>query len=103
MHSSIAGFRDQLRRAGSPLYKVLRESLKKGSFVHMDETGWNVNGDNYWNWKMSNKKVCVTHIDKSRGQTLERNSRIELAYTPEANRWNGTTRLQLVVQDLKTS
>ncbi|MDQ6785758.1 MAG: single-stranded-DNA-specific exonuclease RecJ [Acidobacteriota bacterium] len=42
-------------------------------------------------------------VDKSRGQTLERNSRIELAYTPEANRWNGTTRLQLVVQDLKTT
>ncbi|MBA2619599.1 MAG: single-stranded-DNA-specific exonuclease RecJ [Acidobacteria bacterium] len=42
-------------------------------------------------------------VDKGRGQTLTRNSRIELAYTPEANRWNGTTRLQLVVQDLKTN
>ncbi len=42
-------------------------------------------------------------VDKSKGQTLTRNSRIELAYTPEANRWNGTTRLQLVVQDLKTN
>jgi len=41
-------------------------------------------------------------VDKSRGRTLKSNSRIELAYTPEANRWNGTTRLQLVVQDLKT-
>ena len=40
-------------------------------------------------------------VDKSRGQTLERNTRIELAYTPEANTWNGTTRLQLKVEDLK--
>ncbi len=41
-------------------------------------------------------------IDKSRGQTLKPKSRIELAYTPEANTWNGNTRLQLVVEDLKT-
>ncbi len=70
VHSSIAGFSDQLRRAGSPLYKALKESLKKGSFVHADETGWNVDGENWWNWKFSNKKVCVTHIDQSRGQKV---------------------------------
>ena len=49
VHSSIAGFRDQLRRAGSPLYEALKESLKKGSFIHADETGWKVNGKNHWN------------------------------------------------------
>jgi len=70
VHSSIAGFRDQLRRAGSPLYEALKESLKKGRFIHADETGWKVNGDNWWNWKFSNKKVSVTHIDKSRGQKV---------------------------------
>jgi len=42
-------------------------------------------------------------VDKSHGQTLNAKTRIELAYTPEANTWNGTTRLQLVVEDLKTS
>jgi len=42
-------------------------------------------------------------VDKSNGRTLARDSRIELAYTPEANRWNGNTRLQLVVQDLRVS
>ena len=43
-------------------------------------------------------------VDKSatnNGQTLERNSRIELVCSPEANSWNGNTRLQLVVEDLK--
>ncbi len=45
-------------------------------------------------------------VDKSAaniGQTLERNSRIELVYSPEANSWNGNTRLQLVVEDLRVS
>lgn len=41
-------------------------------------------------------------VDKSKGQTLKPQSRIELAYTPEANVWNGNTRLQLVVEDLKS-
>ncbi len=40
-------------------------------------------------------------VEKSREQTLKPNSRIELAYAPEANNWNGNTRLQLVVKDLK--
>ena len=40
-------------------------------------------------------------LDKSNGQTLKPKTRIELAYTPEANQWNGSTRLQLVVEDLK--
>jgi single-stranded-DNA-specific exonuclease len=41
--------------------------------------------------------------DLTNGQTLKRNSRIEIVYSPEANSWNGNTRLQLVVEDLRLS
>ena len=41
-------------------------------------------------------------VDKSAKQTLKPKTRIELAYTPEANNWTGNTRLQLVVEDLRT-
>jgi single-stranded-DNA-specific exonuclease len=41
-------------------------------------------------------------VERSIGQTLKPNSRIELAYVAEANTWQGNTRLQLVVEDLKT-
>lgn len=40
-------------------------------------------------------------VEKSK-ETLKPKTRIELAYTPEANTWQGNTRLQLVVEDLKT-
>ena len=40
-------------------------------------------------------------VERSKGQTLTPNSRIELAYVPEANTWQGNTRLQLVVEDLR--
>lgn len=66
--SSIAGFRDKLMTEAMPIYKQLMVSLRRGAFIHADETGWSINGTNHWLWKFSNKKVCVTHIDKSRGQ-----------------------------------
>lgn len=68
--SSITGFRYQLKRAGSSLYQTLQESLKKGSFIHADETGWGVDGKPGWLWKYSNKKICFSHIDASRGQKV---------------------------------
>lgn len=71
--SSIAGFRHQLKRAGFPLYQKLIQALKTGSFIHADETGWKINGDNHWLWKFSNKKVSVSHIDQSRGQKVVEN------------------------------
>ncbi|HLA95886.1 MAG TPA: hypothetical protein VK612_09210, partial [Pyrinomonadaceae bacterium] len=40
-------------------------------------------------------------VDRSKGQTLTVGSRIEVAYTAEANSWQGNTRLQLVVEDLR--
>lgn len=41
-------------------------------------------------------------VELSKGQTLARDTRIELAYVPEANEWQGNRRLQLVVEDLRT-
>ncbi len=40
-------------------------------------------------------------VERSKGQTLKPNSRIELAYAAESNTWQGNTRLQLVVEDLR--
>ena len=68
--SSIVGFRDQLKREAEDIYEKLIESLKTGKFICADETGSRMDGDNWWRWKFSNKKVSVTHTDKSRGQKV---------------------------------
>jgi transposase len=68
--SAIAGFRGQLSRELEPLYEKLKEQLKLDGFIHADETGWRVDGDSRWLWKFSNKRVSITHIDKSRGQKV---------------------------------
>lgn len=41
-------------------------------------------------------------VEKSAGQILETDSIVELAHTPEANTWQGNTRLQLNIKDLRT-
>lgn len=40
-------------------------------------------------------------VEKSVGRELEARSHVEVAYTPEANTWQGNTRLQLVVEDVR--
>lgn len=68
--SSITGFRDKLKTLGEPIYKSLLARVRESDFLHIDETGWRVDGKNHWLWKFSNKKICLSHIDKSRGQKV---------------------------------
>lgn len=41
-------------------------------------------------------------VEHSKGRTLAHGSRIEVAYTAEANVWQGNTRLQLVIEDIRS-
>ena len=68
--SSIDGFMDSLKEEAKYIYDELLASLKKGPFIHADETGWKLDGKNHWLWKFSNKKICFSHIDKGRGQKV---------------------------------
>ncbi|MCA1608419.1 MAG: hypothetical protein LC730_03030, partial [Acidobacteria bacterium] len=40
-------------------------------------------------------------VSRSNGQTPQAGARIEIAYTPEINAWQGNRRLQLVVEDIR--
>ncbi len=68
--STIAGFRNQLTKRLNYAYNGLIGKLKRSKSVHIDETGWRLNGENHWLWNFSNHKVSVSHIDKSRGQNV---------------------------------
>ena len=68
--SSISGFMDHLKREALPVYNNLLSELKKGSFIHADETGWKIDGAGHWLWKFCNKTISFSHIDKSRGQKV---------------------------------
>ncbi|MFQ5561277.1 MAG: IS66 family transposase [Nitrospinota bacterium] len=66
--SSIPGFRNQLRKKFAPLYKALLEKIKKSPFLHVDETGWRLEGKNHWLWSFSGKGVSLSRIQEGRGQ-----------------------------------
>lgn len=68
--STITCFKGQIKIRALSIYKQLLEELKKGPFIHGDETGWKLDGIGYWLWKLSNKKIAFSHIDKSRGQKV---------------------------------
>ncbi len=45
--------------------------------------------------------VWWSGVEKLEGRTFRPETSIEIAYTPEVNEWQGTRRLQLVVEDLR--
>jgi transposase len=51
-------------------YDRLKVLIRAGPFVHMDETGWRIDGQNHWLWTMLSGKATLYHIDKSRGQKV---------------------------------
>lgn len=68
--SSISGFKNQIKEKALPVYGQLLEELKKTPFIHADETGWRIDGINHWLWKFSCKSICISHINKGRGQKV---------------------------------
>lgn len=68
--SSVPGFHNQLRKKCLPLYEGLKKKLRKAPFVHADETGSRLDGENHWDWVFATAKISVHLIDKSRGQKV---------------------------------
>jgi len=51
-------------------YHAMIAELKNESNIHGDETGWRVNGANYWLWAFVSKWTVIYEIDKSRGASV---------------------------------
>jgi single-stranded-DNA-specific exonuclease len=81
-----------------PVFVTTSLTLNAEPFVMKDKhlKMWLESGDKMF------EAVWWNGVELSKGQTLRRGSRIELAYVPEANTWQGNRRLQLVVEDLRT-
>lgn len=52
-------------------YSQLEEKIKESSVCYADETGWRVDGINYWLWHAGNKEVgSLYRIKESRGHSV---------------------------------
>jgi len=57
----------------SPFYNAIGNSLPQQHILHGDETGWKMDGANWYLWCMCNKNLAYFHADKSRGRKVIKN------------------------------
>jgi hypothetical protein len=51
-------------------YDDLGTALLSESYLHADETGWRIDGNNAWLWSFSNQDISYYLLDQSRGQKV---------------------------------
>jgi transposase len=71
LHLSTGQVSEIISRTASKFadaYDDLKTSLHDQSHLHVDETGWRIDGKNAWLWSFSNQDVSIYTIDPSRGQ-----------------------------------
>jgi transposase len=69
-HPSLLKFNAKMAENGQPIFDTLLSKLKNSAYVHADETGWRVDGENQWLWNFVNQDTAVFRIDNSRGSKV---------------------------------
>lgn len=50
--------------------EILLEAIRGSPQVHIDETGWRLDGKNHWLWAFANERMAYYRIDQSRGRKV---------------------------------
>jgi transposase len=67
---SAGGIVKQVKRLAKWLdgkYQDLLRQMRASEQVHVDETGWRINGRNFWLWAFTDPTFTLYHVDASRG------------------------------------
>jgi transposase-like protein len=67
---SPGGLVKQIKRLSRWLegrYQDLIRQMRASPHVHVDETGWRVDGKNFWLWAFTDPTFTLYHVDASRG------------------------------------
>jgi transposase len=67
---SAAGLVKQIKRLARWLdgkYQDLIQRMRASPHVHVDETGWRIDGRNFWLWAFTDPTFTLYHVDESRG------------------------------------
>src|SRR5690606_27489421 len=67
---SAAGLVKQIKRLARWLdgkYRELIQRMRASPHVHVDETGWRIDGRNFWLWAFTDPTFTLYHVDESRG------------------------------------
>ena len=67
---SPGGIVKQVKRLSKWLdgeYQDLIRRMRASEHVHVDETGWRIDGKNFWLWAFTDPTFTLYHVDESRG------------------------------------
>lgn len=67
---SPGGLVKQIKRLAKWLegkYQDLIRQMRASPHVHVDETGWRIDGKNFWLWVFTDPTFTLFHVDESRG------------------------------------
>src|SRR5208283_3230000 len=70
LNISAAGIVKQIKRLARWLdgrYQELIRQMRASPHVHVDETGWRIDGKNFWLWAFTDPTFTLYHVDASRG------------------------------------
>jgi transposase-like protein len=60
----------EVARRFGPAYKRLIKLMRQQAALHVDETGWRVDGHNHWLWIFVNEVVSLYVLSRSRGSKV---------------------------------
>jgi len=63
---------EQLNDAYGNYYEDLKQKIIDAKMKNIDETGWRIDGKNYWLWTFINKEVALYEISKYRNNEVPR-------------------------------
>lgn len=69
-HPSLLDFDTKIAKNGESLYKRIKDEVRSSSSINVDETGWRVDGKNFWLWDFVNKYVALFRIEEKRGSKV---------------------------------
>lgn len=67
---TLQGMVSEVARLFGPAYKQLIELMRDQAALHVDETGWRVDGTNHWLWIFVNDMVTFYVLSRSRGSKV---------------------------------
>lgn len=60
----------EVARLFGPAYARLIRLMRQQAAIHIDETGWRINGTNHWLWVLVNDVVALYVVSRSRGSRV---------------------------------
>ena len=61
----------------APIMAIAKDEVCSSSSINVDESGWRVDGENFWLWNFVNRQVALFRIEEKRGGKVVKVKRLK--------------------------